>query len=93
MVPARSAYVPILRTKPAEWDALSQLPLDVRRMLVPCLEVLPAELNLVGDAGAEGLRHATNELAKKIGRTWGRAPSSWTFRISVHRFGRTLASP
>jgi Beta protein len=36
-------YVPVLRTKQAEWTALRQLATDVREAITPCLEVLPPE--------------------------------------------------
>lgn len=74
MATSRPVYVPILRTKPAEWEALRTLPQDLRQLMVPCLEVLPAELDLVGLVTDEGLRPAINECARKIGRTWGMAP-------------------
>lgn len=56
-------YVPILRTKQAEWTALLRLPENVRQAITPCLEVLPSEF-------AKG----PQKLATKIGRTWGNGP-------------------
>jgi len=63
-------YVPILRTKPAEWRALSALSPDARKAITPCLEILPSELS--DDPSLLG--HAVNELALNVGRTWGFAP-------------------
>ncbi|MGH8568247.1 MAG: beta family protein, partial [Gammaproteobacteria bacterium] len=71
MVGRGPRYVPILRTKPAEWDALCALTPDVREVVTPCLQVLPRELHLDDPMGSTGLRRAFQRLAMKIGRTWG----------------------
>jgi len=56
-------YVPVLRTKQAEWTALRQLRADVRHAITPCLEVLPSEF-------VKG----PQKLVTRIGRTWGSGP-------------------
>lgn len=62
-------YVPVLRTKRAEWDALRNLTSDVRQAITPCFEVLPAEI------GMSDLRRGFHRFAVKIGRAWGFAPT------------------
>ena len=67
-------YVPVLRTKLAEWMALRLLPEDVRRAVTPCLELLPQELALSNGEAHNRLPHAVRRFAKKIRRSWGRRP-------------------
>jgi len=67
-------YVPVLRTKLAEWMALRLLPEDVRRAVTPCLELLPQELALSHGEAHNHLPHAVRRFAKKIRRSWGRRP-------------------
>lgn len=63
-------YVPILRTKSAEWTALRELTDDVRQMIMPCLELLPQELTRSGGDTASNLPHAVDAAADAL-----RAPS------------------
>lgn len=67
-------YIPILRTKSAEWKALCNLTDDVRRAITPRLEILPAELDLRGDESSPNLARVFQKFAIKIGRSWGSAP-------------------
>jgi hypothetical protein len=67
-------YVPILRTKLAEWTALRELTDDVRKTILPCLELLPQELIRVGDDTADNLPQGVRQFAKRIRRTWGPRP-------------------
>ncbi len=57
-------YVPVLRTKPAEWDALRHLTGDVRRVITPCLEILPAELNVSEQSASEDGEHPVTLLGR-----------------------------
>lgn len=65
-------YVPVLRTKMAEWTALRELADDVRQTITPCLEVLPHELARSG--GGDNLPHAVRRFAQRIRRNWGPRP-------------------
>ena len=73
-MPARFKYVPTLRTKAAEWDALRLLAPAVRTSMTPCLEILPAELEFQGYGAAVGLPEAMNRFVRMIARNWGAAP-------------------
>lgn len=97
-------YIPVLRTKPAEWNALRSLAVDVRQAITPRLEVLPAELDLIGHAASPGLPRAFQKFAIKIRRSWGSATAFVDFsRLSpsirsdsgehpLTLFGRAAAS-
>ena len=74
-------YVPVLRTKLAEWTALRELTDDVRQTITPCLEVLPQELARSGGDTAETLPHAVRQFTRRIRRNWGSGPigqAEWT---------------
>lgn len=81
-------YVPILRTKPAEWDALRNLASDVRRAILPRFEVLAKELGLVNNEAAARLPTACQRLAMKIGRSWGSGPAF----VDFSRIGPSIRS-
>ena len=70
----RPRYVPSLRTKTAEWEALRLLSSDVRTRITPRLELLPQELDLAGHTQAPGLPEAMNRFARKVARNWGTSP-------------------
>jgi len=67
-------YVPVLRTKMAEWTALRELTDDVRQTITPCLEVLPHELARSGGDTVENLQYTVRRFAKRIRRNWGPRP-------------------
>jgi len=64
-------YVPVLRTKKAEWKALLELTDDVRQIITPCLELLPREL--AADS-SDDRAHAVRRFAKRIRTSWGPRP-------------------
>lgn len=67
-------YVPVLRTKMAEWTALRELTDDVRQTITPCLEVLPHELARSGGDTVDNLQYVVRRFAKRIRRNWGPRP-------------------
>ena len=68
-----TSYVPLLRTKAAEWTALRELTDDIRQRITPCLEVLPRELARWSDTN-DNLPHAVRRFAIEIRRNWGPRP-------------------
>ena len=69
-----TSYVPVLRTKAAEWTALRELTDDVRQSITPCLEVLPRELARSGGDTSDNLPHAVQRFAVRIRRSWRPRP-------------------
>ena len=64
-------YVPFLKGKQGEFDALSKIGRDDREHLTPLIEIGPIEIDPKTGANAESLDEAIEGVAAKIAKAWG----------------------
>lgn len=80
-----ATYVPVLRWKGAERMALLELSRNVRRQVVPLIELVPKDFLPLAEAGA------TQKIAKQIAETWGWGPRAPVL-LDTHLLGGELAT-
>lgn len=64
-------YVPFLKGKQGEFNALSKIDRDDREHLTPLIEIGPIEIDPKTGANAESLDEALEGVAAKIAKAWG----------------------
>jgi hypothetical protein len=64
-------YVPILKAKDGEYGALLELPLAVRRVITPLLEIPPIDWDYTADRPKKTIDQHLNKVGDKIERAWG----------------------
>jgi hypothetical protein len=80
-----ATYVPVVRWKGAERTGLLGLSRDVRRRIVPLIELVPNDFLPLAEAGA------IQKFAKQIAETWGWGPSAPVL-LDTHLLGGGLAT-
>lgn len=69
------SYVPILRWKRAEREALRFLGEDVRASITPLIEVTPKSFAARGDGSAPTVSQALSKVAQELASHWGWRPA------------------
>ena len=67
-------YVPVLRWKAAEMDALQGMREEDRSRLKPLLEIIPPSFQPKNDAPRPSVRAVLGTIARDIDRCWGSSP-------------------
>ena len=67
-------YVPVLRWKAAEKDALQWLRKEDKSRLKPLLEIIPCSFQAKDDAPSRSVGAVLHSIAQDIDRCWGSSP-------------------
>jgi hypothetical protein len=67
-------YVPILKGKAGEYQALSTLPATVKSQMTPLIEIPEISWNFVTDEPSTTIDGHLNNVAENIDSSWGKAP-------------------
>lgn len=67
-------YVPILKSKAAEFDALGDLAADVRSFITPLVDVIPPSWDWTNDRPERTVAEHVERVAPRIASSWPRSP-------------------
>ncbi len=67
-------YVPILKSKAAEFDALEDLAADVRSFITPLVDVIPPSWDWTNDRPERTVAEHVERVAPRIASSWPRSP-------------------
>jgi hypothetical protein len=71
----RPDYVPVLKGKEGEYGALEELSADVRRRLMPLIEIPDIPYDYANESPAKSLDQHVVGIAERLQRCWGGCPS------------------